>query len=95
MRAMLIETVERWNRELETRGEKKGLKKGLQQGMEKGRKEGMEKGRRELLLHQLEIKFGQLDGRTRARVAAAGPERLLQWAERLLTAERLADVFAR
>jgi len=28
-------------------------------------------------------------------VQAAGPQRLLRWAERLVTADRLADVFRR
>jgi hypothetical protein len=88
-RTMLIERVEEWNRELEARGEKRGEKKGLEQGLQKGRLES-----RELLLRQLEVKFGQIDGRTRTRVLAAGPQRLLKWGERLLAAERLADVFA-
>ncbi len=88
-RAMLIERVEEWNRELEARGEKKGLKKGLREG----RKEGLEEGRRELLLRLLETKFGEVDAHTRARVHAARHQSLLKWAERLLTAEELADVF--
>jgi hypothetical protein len=46
-------------------------------------------------LRQLTVKFGPIDDRTRARVEAAGPQRLMKMAERLLTAERLADVFAR
>jgi predicted transposase YdaD len=88
-RTMLIERVEEWSREIEARAEKKGEKKGLKMGL----KQGLEQGRRELLLRQLEIKFGQIDDRTRAQVKAAGPVLLLQWGERLLTAERLADVF--
>jgi hypothetical protein len=86
-RAMLSETVERWNQELMKKGERKGRKKGLA--------EGLEKGQRDLLLRQLTVKFGTIDDRTRARVEAAGPQRLMKMAERLLTAERLADVFAR
>ena len=96
---MLIERVEEWNRELEARGEKKGLKRGLREGREKGLQEGLEKGReeerRELLLRLLETKFGEIDARTRLRVRAAGPKRLLEWADRVVTAKRLADVFAR
>lgn len=61
---------------------------------EQGRREGRKEGR-ELLLRQLEIKFGQLEAPTRARVLAARPQSLMRWAERLLTAERLADVFGR
>jgi flagellar biosynthesis/type III secretory pathway protein FliH len=93
-RAMLSETVEKWNQELmrkgEKRGERKGLAEGLVKGLEKGRQES-----RDLLLRQLTVKFGPLDDRTRARVEAAGPQRLMKMAERLLTAERLADVFGR
>jgi len=53
------------------------------------------KGRREVLLHLLETKFGQLDARTTSRVKTARPQSLLKWAERVVTAERLADVFGR
>jgi predicted transposase YdaD len=82
-RTMLLETVEEWNREIKAEGEKKGLEQGLQQG------------RRDLLLRQLEVKFGTLDERTRTRIAAAGSQRLMKWGERVLSAERLADVFRR
>jgi flagellar biosynthesis/type III secretory pathway protein FliH len=96
-RTMLIERVEEWSREIEARaekrGEKKGQKQGLKMGLKQGLEKGLEKGRRELLLRQLEIKFGQVDDRTRAQINAAGPTLLLQWGERLLTAERLSDVF--
>jgi len=74
---MLLETVEEWNKEI----------------LEKGRKEGLEKGHRQLLLRQLAVKFGTLNRQTRARVAAADSRRLMEWGERVLTAERLADVF--
>jgi len=93
-RTMLIERVEEWNRELEARGEKRGLKKGLQKGRKRGLEEGLA-GQRELVLRQLETKFGEIDIRTRSRVMAAKPKSLLRWGERLITAERLADVFAR
>jgi Putative transposase, YhgA-like len=78
-RTMLLETVEEWNREIEARGHEKGL----------------EQGRRDLLLRLLEVKFGALDERTRARVSAADSQRLLKWGERVLSAERLSDVFRR
>jgi hypothetical protein len=51
-------------------------------------------GEAHLLLRQLAFKFGPLDEATRARVAAARPEELLAWGERLLGARRLAEVFA-
>ena len=96
---MLIERVEEWSREIEKKslkkGRKEGLEKGREEGLEKGLKQGLEDGLREVLLRQLEVKFGEIDDRARTRVRAAGPERLLRWAERLVTAERLTDVFRR
>ncbi len=80
-RTMLLETVEEWNKEILEKGRKEGLEKGL------------EKGHRQLLLRQLAVKFGALNRQTRARVAAADSRRLMEWGERVLTAERLADVF--
>ena len=56
---------------------------------EEGRKEGEES----LLLRLLERKFGPLDARTRARIRKADPDRLLEWGERFVTAERLEQVF--
>jgi predicted transposase/invertase (TIGR01784 family) len=77
-RAMLYETVRKWEVEMK----------------KEGRKEGLKEGRRDLLLRQLEVKFGPVDERTREKVLAATPQRLLKWGERLVIAERLADVFA-
>jgi len=84
-RTMLLESVEEWNKEIEEKGREEGLTQGLQRGREEGR--------RGVLLHQLEVKFGHLDDRTRAQVAAADPQHLREWIERVLTAQRLADVF--
>lgn len=63
------------------------------EGLQKGIQEGRQKGEAALLLRQLERKFGQLDAKTRRRVQSADAERLLDWGERVLTAERLEDVF--
>ena len=59
------------------------------QGIEQGRREGEAR----LLLGQLERKFGLLPKAMRTRVAGADSEVLLRWGERLLTAERLEEVF--
>ncbi len=55
--------------------------------------EGRQEGEAELLLRLLERKFGLLDPKTRSRVRSADAERLLNWGERVLAAERLEDVF--
>ena len=66
-----------------------------QQGwLMEGRQEGRKEGEEALLVRLLERKFGPLDRTTRTRVRQADAERLLEWGERLLTAERLEQVFA-
>lgn len=76
-KAMLAKRVEEWNRIVR----------------EEGRQEGRQEGEATLLLRQLEQKFGRIDPKTRKRVQSADSERLLDWATRILTAERLEDVF--
>jgi hypothetical protein len=70
----------------------------IREMFEDRRLEGVAEGRKlgevEVLVRQLERRFGPLDEVTRARLAAADSERLLGWAERVLTAGRLAEVFA-
>lgn len=78
---MLAKRVEEWNRELREEGRLAGLK------------EGRQKGEAELLLRQLTLKFGTLDIQTYERVRSADADNLLTWGERVLTAERLEDVF--
>jgi hypothetical protein len=96
-KVMLEKRVEEWNRELREEGRLLGLKEGLKKGIQEGRKKGVQEGRQEgeasLLLRLLERKFGRLDARTRKRIRSADAERLLVWGERVLTAERLEDVF--
>lgn len=59
-------------------------------GLAKGRVEGEAR----ILLRQLAFKFGPVDTATRERVASATPDDLATWAERLLSAVTLAEVFA-
>ncbi len=80
-KVMLEKRVEEWNHEI------------LEKGIKKGRQEGRQEGEAIFLLRLLERKFGRLDLQTRERVQGADAERLLDWGERVLTAERLEDVF--
>jgi hypothetical protein len=77
VRTMLAERVKEWTQQWRD------------EGWEEGRKEG---GAR-VLVHQLERKFGPLDATVTARIAQADAEQFLVWAERVLTADRLEDVF--
>jgi predicted transposase/invertase (TIGR01784 family) len=78
---MLLDSIDRWTRE--TR--------------EEGRQEGLQKGRQEgeawVLLRQLRLKFGPLAPEVEERVRSTDADRLLEWSDRVLTAERLQDVF--
>ena len=66
----------------------------VQQGIEKGIERGVEKGQREMLIRQLGQRFGTLPAAVTARVNAAGPAELVRWAERILDATTLDEVFA-
>jgi hypothetical protein len=65
------------------------VKEWEEQWLRKGRQEGGA----ELLLRLLERKFGPLDVSIRQRIAQADTDRLFAWGERVLTAERLEDVW--
>jgi hypothetical protein len=69
------------------------FEKRVQEWSREARREGEKKGEAKLLLRQLERKFGPLDADTRARVRKAESDRLLEWGERFVTAERLEQVF--
>lgn len=66
----------------------------VQKGIEKGIERGVEKGQREMLLKQLVQRFGVLPAAVTARVNQAGAADLGRWAERILDATSLDDVFA-
>ncbi len=70
--------------------ESRGLQRGLQQGLQEGRQEGQ----RELLLRLLRRRFGELPAEAQARVAAAEGPQLERWADQLLLARDLDDVFS-
>jgi predicted transposase YdaD len=91
-RTMLAERVKEWERQWMRKGLQEGRQKGLQEGLQEGRQEGRQEGGAEFLLRLLSRKFGPLDAGIRQRIAQADTDRLLEWAERVLTAERLEDV---
>jgi len=74
--------------------EKRGIKRGIEQGFERGIEKGIEQGRAAVLLHQLQLKFGELPGELHQRVTRAGQAELDLWAERILFVDNLQAVFA-
>jgi predicted transposase YdaD len=57
------------------------------------REEGRKEGEARVVLRQLRLKFGPLEPGIEDRVRSADADRLLEWGERVLTAESLRDVF--
>ena len=106
---MLGEQVKQWEERYRAEGHAKGREEGRAEGREEGRAEGraeglriglqqgleqgLRKGEAELLKRQLEHKFGPLSDELRRRIDEADAKQLLLWGERVLTAERVEEVF--
>ena len=83
------------------RGMAKGMQQGLEQGLEKGMQQGMERGLRQgraqgiaaVLQRQLSRRFGPLPNDVTRRLSQATPEKLEIWAERVLEARSIDEVF--
>ncbi len=63
-------------------------------GRAEGRAKGQAEGRGELLLELLALRFGHPSLRIRTLVGTAGTGQLVQWANRVLTARTIDEVFA-
>ena len=87
---MLAKRMKEWERQLRHEGEAEGLAEGLR----KGEAEGLRKGKAELLTRLIERKFGSLDALTRAHIDAASLQDLGRFADRVLEAATLQDVFS-
>ena len=70
------------------------MERGRAQGLERGRALGARDGQIKLLLEQLGLRFGALPPETSARLEAGTETELERWAERLLVAATLEEVFA-
>ena len=56
----------------------------IEQGVQQGVKQGMRQGRADMLLRQIERRFGPSSDRVRERVTQADPNTLLQGSDRIL-----------
>jgi predicted transposase/invertase (TIGR01784 family) len=78
---MLEETMLEWRR------------KNRREALKEGRKEGLQEGMRQLLLQQLERRFGPLSEEERHRIEAiTSPARLKRLADKILTARSLDEM---
>ncbi|MCA9539897.1 MAG: Rpn family recombination-promoting nuclease/putative transposase [Myxococcales bacterium] len=65
-----------------------------EEGRIEGRVEGRAEGERALLLKQIKLRFCEVPPRYAAQVAAGDVADVERWAERILTVDRLEDIFA-
>jgi hypothetical protein len=68
------------------------FEKGIEEGIEKGIEKGVEKGRRELLLEQLEERFGPLPASTVERLRKLPVEQLKELGRAFVRAQSLRDL---
>jgi predicted transposase/invertase (TIGR01784 family) len=80
---MLSKTMEEWRR----KARKQGLEQGIEQGIEQGRRSGYA----EMILTQLEARFGDVPAEDRMTLAESDEESLKAIACRLLNANSLKD----
>lgn len=66
---------------------------GMQQGMQQGIQHGMQQEAANMLLRQLTRRFGAPDAGTEARLRSAPREQLERWADNILDATTLEEVF--
>jgi len=78
---MLAERVEQWTRKWESAGR------------QKGRQEGCQEGESKLLLRLIQKRFSDIPAWAKARIDAASEAQLEQWAENILDASTLEEVF--
>jgi flagellar biosynthesis/type III secretory pathway protein FliH len=92
------EHLKKWyddqKRTLRAEGVKQGRAEGVKEGRAEGVKQGRAEGQRKLLAKLLRLKFGPLDAASEERLAGATPAQLGKWAERVLKAESLDQVWS-
>ena len=91
--SMLQQSVLEWRDGWFEDGWKKGRQEGWQKGRQTGRQEGQREGEALLLLRLVEKKFGLLSAERRSRIESASARQLVEWSERLLTAENPGQIF--
>ena len=73
--------------------ERLAFQKGFQQGFQQGLQKVKQKGEARIIQRQLTKRFGPLDAETLTRLQTAPCEQLEIWAENLLDAATLDEVF--
>ena len=73
--------------------ERIGIEQGIEQGIKKGIEQGIEQGEMILLRRMLAKRFGDLPEAIKMRLSQASIADLELWADRILEAKTLTDVF--
>lgn len=74
-------------------GLQQGMQKGMQQGLQQGEQQGRQQGELVVLSRLLVRRFGPLTAEVEQRLQQAGTDELERWAENILDAPTLEDVF--
>jgi hypothetical protein len=69
------------------------IQQGRAEGEARGRAEGEAKGRAEILRKQMTLKFGPLSPEMAKRINSAAITDLDRWSERVLSAQRIEEIF--
>ena len=77
------------------KGHAAGHDEGVVEGMEKGIEQGIEKGEAKILSMQLRKRFGAIPDWAEHEIQSAAPVQLEQWAQELLDAPSIEEVFRR
>jgi hypothetical protein len=73
--------------------ERIGMEKGMQKGIQQGIQQGKQLGAVDMLLRQIERRFGPPSDVVRERISQADSDTLMQWSERMLDAQSLEDLW--
>jgi predicted transposase/invertase (TIGR01784 family) len=92
---MLAESLDEWTEQWKMEGLQEGLQKGRIEGRMEGEAKGRLEGRSAVLSRQLAKRFGpeSIGSKEQERLRTADPERLDLWAERILDAKTVDEVF--
>ena len=78
---------------IERRALQTGIKQGIQTGIEQGIRTGIEQGQLQLLRRLLSRSFGEIPSALDARLSTASRDQIERWADRVVGATSLDDVF--
>lgn len=73
--------------------EQRGMQQGMQQGMRQGIQQGLLEGELTMLINLLNRKFGRIPVQYKSRLQKADSIMLLQWAERIIEAKTIQEIF--